>query len=202
MGPAPDVSQVASKKRETPRCPYCHDDVGNRDTWRCPECGAAYHLPCAGELGRCGVLGCTGAPPRAASEEPPRCPCCHEELGERGQWRCTECDAGHHVACVRQLGHCAIAGCTGAPRPWQEGHGRQTDASRRTDLGRAFSLPVGIGGALVAHWGMNGIAAARGDAATMSWGFVILLGTCLVFVAVFLLSGVENLARRPEDRDP
>lgn len=44
----------------------------------------------------------------------PRCPYCHDHLGEEAlsEVTCEECSTRHHTECIRELGHCATYGCS------------------------------------------------------------------------------------------
>jgi hypothetical protein len=59
---------VKKKDAET-RCAFCHDGLAGEATSKCAGCGTIMHADCAGELGRCPTLGCSGKP-RPAPEEP------------------------------------------------------------------------------------------------------------------------------------
>jgi hypothetical protein len=52
----------------SPRCAYCHGDVTGfePDLVACASCSTVLHEGCWAELGRCPVLGCTGASPERA----------------------------------------------------------------------------------------------------------------------------------------
>ncbi|HBP23623.1 MAG TPA: hypothetical protein DEA08_38330 [Planctomycetes bacterium] len=48
-------------------CPYCRDDVAEEDELEaCPHCRTLHHRDCYEEAGGCTLLGCAGAPNRAA----------------------------------------------------------------------------------------------------------------------------------------
>jgi hypothetical protein len=57
------------------KCAYCHALIEGERDWRCLSCSTPYHLACAAEGGRCGVLGCAGtraATVSATRSGPPR----------------------------------------------------------------------------------------------------------------------------------
>ncbi len=57
--------------RQTPRCPYCHEEVAAGGVHGCPGCTAWHHADCWREAGRCAACGFVepGATPLTA---PPR----------------------------------------------------------------------------------------------------------------------------------
>src|SRR5271169_6086774 len=54
--------RVSVSPRENARsCGFCRSEIdAGAPTWSCPACQTVQHQQCAGELGRCTVLGCVG----------------------------------------------------------------------------------------------------------------------------------------------
>ena len=43
------------------RCAYCHEQLSGVPEFACGDCGTGLHEDCAGTLGRCPTLGCSGS---------------------------------------------------------------------------------------------------------------------------------------------
>lgn len=52
--PLANVQETVSAKR----CPYCHDDLWQKQNWRCRGCLTEHHTECAAIHKGCAVYGC------------------------------------------------------------------------------------------------------------------------------------------------
>ena len=111
--------QIGLRERGPARCPYCRDDVQERDdTIACPGCKAVLHRECAEELPRCPIHGCrerlvVRAPQRTRrrlSNAPANQPSLFEVLGiESDDTRRTALIAGGIVLPMILIGGCFSA---------------------------------------------------------------------------------------------
>jgi hypothetical protein len=140
-------------------CAYCHDPL-SADPRAC-GCGAAYHLDCWLELGRCGTLGCTQRPCALDLQRSGVCPGCRAPAARTLPWERAECACGaiYHLGCRMLRRRCVTPGC---PRGDHDGWGHAPVVAPR---GLLASLALALGGALLPRGAVQ--CALTGGGATL-----------------------------------